>query len=85
MPDTAGSSVGMRVRMPLAGVCAALIALAPAGAPAAWAQGDVDAFLAGTTSDCPGCDLSGARLKRRDLSNANLAGADLSEAVLHLA
>ena len=43
------------------------------------------AFLAGSTKDCPGCDLRGVRLKRRDLSGADLTGADLSDAVLHAA
>ncbi|MCW5695623.1 MAG: pentapeptide repeat-containing protein [Bauldia sp.] len=33
--------------------------------------------------DCPGCDLSGANLKRLDLSGANLAGANLAGANLH--
>src|SRR4030088_3859579 len=52
------------------------------GAAPAQAQ-DVAAFLAGRSKDCPGCDLSGAKLKRRDLTGANLAGANLSEASLH--
>ena len=54
-------------------------------APAAADKGDRDAFLAGTTKDCPGCDLRQAKLKRRDLSNANLTGANLAGAVLHRA
>ena len=43
------------------------------------------AFLAGTSKDCPGCDLRGVSLKRRDLSGADLTGADLTDAVLHAA
>src|SRR5277367_4717020 len=50
----------------------------------AWTAGaaaqDRAAFLAGTTIDCPGCDLTGARLDRRDLTGANLAGAKLAGA-----
>ncbi len=42
-----------------------------------------EAFLAGFSIDCPGCDLAGADLKRRDLAGANLSGADLSGATLH--
>lgn len=44
-----------------------------------------DAFLAGTTNDCAGCDLAGVDLRRRDLRNANLAGAVLSFSMLHRA
>ncbi len=44
-----------------------------------------EAFLAGATIDCPGCDLVGADLKRRDLAGADLSGANLSGAVLHRA
>ena len=43
------------------------------------------AFLAGASKDCPGCDLRGVSLKRRDLSGADLTGADLTDAVLHAA
>src|ERR1700741_997258 len=79
--------VGLLVTLPFP------FAIAPAGAedqqagpvPAAAVNADRDAFLAGTTKDCPGCDLRQARLKRRDLSNANLTGANLSGAVLHRA
>ena len=35
--------------------------------------------------DCPGCDLSGAVLRRADLSGANLEGANLEGASLHAA
>src|SRR5258708_1807390 len=38
---------------------------------------DRDAFLAKQTVNCPGCDLRGATLDRRDLSGANLSGAGL--------
>ncbi|MCW5695113.1 MAG: pentapeptide repeat-containing protein [Bauldia sp.] len=44
-----------------------------------------EAFLAGATIDCPGCDLAGANLKRRNLAGADLANADLSRANLHRA
>ena len=36
----------------------------------AWADQRND-FLAGTTKDCPGCDLAGINRKRGDLSGAN--------------
>lgn len=42
-----------------------------------------EAFLAGQTIDCPGCDLAGADLRRRDLTGADLSGADLNKAILH--
>ena len=45
----------------------------------------VELFLAGQSKDCPGCDLRGADLRRRDLSGVNLRGADLTKAVLHRA
>ncbi len=44
-----------------------------------------EAFLAGATVDCPGCDLAAADLRRRDLTGANLSGANLKGAVLHRA
>jgi uncharacterized protein YjbI with pentapeptide repeats len=44
---------------------------------------NVAAFLRGETLDCPGCDLTGAVLKRMDLAGANLAGAILVDANLH--
>lgn len=60
-----------------------------AGPPAAEVQGApadaLNAFLAGATRDCPGCDLTGANLKRRDLAGADLSGANLSGANLHRA
>src|SRR5262249_19867800 len=46
------------------------------------AQGSAD-FLAGKTKDCPGCNLAGAVLKRRNLAGANLAGANLEGASFH--
>lgn len=45
----------------------------------------VQRFLAGLSNDCPGCDLSGADLRRRDLTDAKLRGANLTRAVLHRA
>ena len=44
-----------------------------------------EAFLAGQTPDCPGCNLVDADLRRRNLTNANLSGANLERAVLHRA
>src|SRR5258705_12124098 len=46
-------------------------------ATAAAAGQDREAFLAGQTINCPGCDLNGASLDRRDLTVADLSGADL--------
>ena len=50
--------------------------------PQAKAQ-DAAAFLAGTAKDCPGCNLAGASLKRRNFTGANLAGANLAGASFH--
>ncbi|MSO71136.1 MAG: pentapeptide repeat-containing protein [Alphaproteobacteria bacterium] len=47
--------------------------------------GPREAFLAGATRECPGCDLANADLRRRDLSGADLRGANLAGAVLHRA
>src|SRR2546421_13102739 len=44
---------------------------------------DAAAFLAGTAKDCPGCNLAGASLKRRNLAGANLAGANLAGPSFH--
>ena len=68
----------MMMRLGLA--LAALMLLTVPALPQA--SGDREAFLAGTTKDCPGCDLAGVRIKGRDLSGGNLAGADLSGATL---
>ena len=64
--------------------CAALVLVSTSGgAMADDVPADVvdtparQAFLSGTTKDCPGCDLRGVNLKRRDLSGADLSGADL--------
>ena len=46
---------------------------------------DRDAFLAGHTINCHGCDLGGAKLDRRDLTGADLSGANLRGARLLLA
>ena len=51
------------------------MACAPAGAQDRGASRE--AFLAGQTINCPGCDLAGASLDRRDLTGADLSGADL--------
>jgi uncharacterized protein YjbI with pentapeptide repeats len=56
----------------------------PAPDPALPTEGR-EAFLAGRTVNCPGCDLSRANLRGRDLSRANLAGATLKDATLHRA
>ena len=64
----------------------AILLLLAANEPAPLAASPtVDAFLSGASKDCPGCNLHGAKLKRRDLSGADLSGADLSEAILHRA
>lgn len=57
-------------------------AIAPSVAPSASSPA-AQAFLAGNSLDCEGCDLSGTDLRWRDLSNARLKGANLSSAVLH--
>ena len=54
----------------------------PAVAPPA-AVGDRDAFIAGETVNCPGCDLSELSFKRRDLTNADLSDADLEGTSFH--
>ncbi|MCW5697682.1 MAG: pentapeptide repeat-containing protein [Bauldia sp.] len=61
-------------------------AFAAAPAPPPVATGDAVAdFLSGAASDCPGCDLTGAALKERNLAGADLAGAILVRANLHRA
>ncbi len=37
-------------------------------------------ILAGRSKACPGCDLTGIRLKRRDLQGADFSGAILVDA-----
>ena len=44
-----------------------------------------DKFLAGLTSDCPGCNLVEADLRYRDLAMADLENANLEGALLHRA
>ena len=44
---------------------------------------NAEAFLAGTSKDCPGCNLAGAMLKRRNLTGADLSGANLTGATFH--
>ncbi|MCW5715722.1 MAG: pentapeptide repeat-containing protein [Bauldia sp.] len=46
-------------------------------------SGRLAAFLAGASTQCPGCDLADADLRWRDLSGADLTNADLEGAVLH--
>ena len=46
-----------------------------AGSAGAATADDVSDFLAGTTIDCPGCDLAGAQINHRAMAGANLAGA----------
>ncbi len=54
--------------------------------PPAPATGDMAAqFIAGLVKDCPGCDLSGADLRRHDLTGADLSGAKLVATNLHRA
>src|SRR5215210_4697714 len=67
----------------LAVVLGPLVLLSVMAVPAAADQRDD--FLAGRTVSCPGCDLHDAELKRRDLTGANLAGANLTFATLHAA
>src|SRR6267378_1110900 len=52
---------------------------------AAAQSADPTAFIAGQTKDCPGCNLAGVSLKRRNLAGANLAGANLAGASFHRA
>lgn len=40
-------------------------------------------LVSGRSRDCPGCDLSGANLKRRDLSGGDLSAAILREVNFH--
>ena len=56
-----------------------LVAVGPglAGATGGAVAQDRAAFLAGTAKDCPGCDLRGASLDRRDISGADLSDANL--------
>ncbi len=54
---------------------------AVAGPPKGAASG-VESFKAGSGKDCPGCDLSNANLRFRDLAGGNLAGAVLKGANL---
>ncbi|MCW5696451.1 MAG: pentapeptide repeat-containing protein [Bauldia sp.] len=56
----------------------------PAAAPEATGDAVAD-FLTGASNACPGCDLTGADLKRRNLAGADLAGAVLTNANLHRA
>jgi uncharacterized protein YjbI with pentapeptide repeats len=58
---------------------------APSAADADALAQNREAFLAGKTNDCPGCNLDGVSLKYRDLQGANLAGADLDGVNLHRA
>ena len=66
-------------------IAIALVAAAAAFSCEAARAQDAAAFLAGQTRDCPGCNLAGAQLKRRNLAGANLAGANLAGAVFHRA
>ena len=60
----------------------ALVAVMSVGTGGVRAQ-TVEAFLAGTSKDCPGCNLAGAKLKRRNLAGADLSGANLAGASFH--
>ena len=70
----------MRVSMMVAVV--ALAATTVGASERAGAQ-SVEAFLAGTSKDCPSCNLAGAKLKRRNLAGADLSGANLAGASFH--
>src|SRR5260370_13705884 len=64
----------------------ALALCASATAHQAAAQSaDPAAFIAGQTKDCPGCNLAGVSLTRRNLAGANLPGAILAVAGFHRA
>src|ERR1700747_75581 len=82
LPNCAASLLDRRV-----GVLPAVLALALfVDTPSAIAQTPgTAAFLAGKTKDCPGCNLAGASMKRRNLAGANLAGANLNGASFHRA
>src|SRR5947207_9332336 len=75
----------MRSRIMRTDVAVAIISLAIAttGMNRFAAAQDAAGFLAGNTNDCPGCNLAGAQLKRRNLAGANLSGANLSGASFH--
>ena len=74
--------VDLHLALRAAAVAVTMAAGLMAGASPALAD-QRDDFLAGRSSDCPGCDLDHAELKRRDLTGANLAGARLTGATLH--
>src|SRR5882724_1767007 len=60
----------------------ALVAVMTGWTGGAMAQ-NAEAFLAGTSKDCAGCNLAGAKLKRRNLAGADLSGANLVGATFH--
>lgn len=57
----------------------------PASSHSVSAASPKDAFVAGLSRNCPGCDLTGLNFKRRDLSGADLRGADLTGTSFHRA
>lgn len=63
----------------------ALVVLTLGGPAFADDAGLKAAFLAGSSNDCPGCDLTRTNLTYRDLTGANLEGANLTKARLHRA
>src|SRR5579863_5336172 len=69
----------------LVALCAGAGAMADDVPSAGEAASQRQAFLAGTTKDCPHCDLHDVNLKRRDLTGADLTGANLTGAILHAA
>src|SRR5262249_31960165 len=88
-PPNTGPSA-MRPASPIIATATLAFALCASGAvhpaSAQLAQrADAAAFLAGQTKDCPGCNLAGVSLKRRNLAGANLAGANLAGASFHRA
>ena len=61
-------------------LAACLILLAALSSTPAQADQRAD-FLAGRTRECPRCDLAGGNFKRRDLSGADLTGANLKDTI----
>src|SRR5215475_716883 len=78
----------MRPAPPILAIATFALALCAGAAvvdQAAAQSADLAAFIAGQTKDCPGCNLAGVSLKRRNLAGANLAGANLAGASFHRA
>src|SRR6516162_2489817 len=89
MPSTHAGNARMLTMHPaslLTAIAAAAVCASAAFHLASAQQPDNPAaFLAGQTKDCPGCNLAGVSVKRRNLAGANLAGANLAGASFHRA